>query len=217
MGYGELWEATHVEFLQAAWATLRLAFGALLIGLLVGLLVALARLSSRRPLRRAALCYIELFRGTPALVQLFIVYFTLTEVGVHFSSFQAAMIGLGLNAAAYLAEIYRAGLEAVPKGQVEAARAIGMTRARVLRWVVLPQAIRIVLAPIGNVAISLLKDTSVASLIAAPDLMLRAQDLSSVYFMPLEIYILVGAMYFAMCYPLSLGVRLLERRASRGR
>lgn len=139
-------------------------------------------------------------------------YFSLTEIGVQFSSFQAAMIGLGLNAAAYLAEIYRAGLEAVPKGQVEAAKAIGMPRFKVLRWVVLPQAIRIVLAPIGNVAISLLKDTSVASLIAAPDLMLRAQDLSSVYFMPLEIYILVGGIYFALCYPLSLCVRLLERK-----
>lgn len=215
MGYGELWEATHVEFLAAAWATLQLAFGALVIGLIIGLLVALARLSSSRLLRRFALGYIELFRGTPALVQLFIVYFSLTEIGVQFSSFQAAMIGLGLNAAAYLAEIYRAGLEAVPKGQVEAAKAIGMPRLKVLRWVVLPQAIRIVLAPIGNVAISLLKDTSVASLIAAPDLMLRAQDLSSVYFMPLEIYILVGGIYFALCYPLSLGVRLLEHKTRR--
>ncbi|MBA5983330.1 amino acid ABC transporter permease [Pseudomonas sp. MD195_PC81_125] len=213
MGYGELWEATHVELLSAAWATLQLAFGALVIGLIVGLLVALARLSVSRPLRRAALIYIEVFRGTPALVQLFIVYFSLSEIGVQFSSFQAAMIGLGLNAAAYLSEIYRAGLEAVPKGQVEAAKAIGMPRLKVLHWVVLPQAIRIVLAPIGNVAISLLKDTSVASLIAAPDLMLRAQDLSSVYFMPLEIYILVGAIYFVLCYPLSLGVRLLERKA----
>ncbi|MEA1028184.1 ABC transporter permease [Pseudomonas sp. E141] len=212
MGYGELWEATHVELLQAAWATLRLAFGALVIGLAVGLLVALARLSGSRALRRCALFYIEIFRGTPALVQLFIVYFSLTAVGVQFSSFQAAMIGLGLNAAAYLSEIYRSGLEAVPKGQVEAAKAIGMPRLQVLRWVVLPQAIRIVLAPIGNVAISLLKDTSVASLIAAPDLMLRAQDLSSVYFMPLETYVLVGAMYFAMCYPLSMVVRRLERR-----
>jgi polar amino acid transport system permease protein len=212
MGYGELWEATHVELLAAAWATLQLAFGALVIGLIVGLLVALARLSNSRPWRRAALFYIEVFRGTPALVQLFIVYFSLTEIGVQFSSFQAAMIGLGLNAAAYLSEIYRSGLEAVPKGQVEAAKAIGMPHLKVLRWVVLPQAIRIVLAPIGNVAISLLKDTSVASLIAAPDLMLRAQDLSSVYFMPLEIYILVGAIYFALCYPLSLGVGLLERR-----
>lgn len=214
MGYGELWEAAHEELLAAALATLQLAIGALLIGLVVGLLIALARLSGNRRLRGVALLYIEVFRGTPALVQLFIVYFSLTAIGIEFSSYKAAVVGLGLNAAAYLAEIYRAGLEAVPKGQVEAAKAIGMPRGQVLRFVLLPQAIRIVLAPIGNVAISLLKDTSVASLIAAPDLMLRAQDLSAVYFMPLEIYVLVGAMYFVMCYPLSLGVRLLERKGA---
>ncbi|UHH29278.1 amino acid ABC transporter permease [Pseudomonas veronii] len=215
MGYGELWDATHVELLAAALTTLQMAIGALVIGLIVGLVLALARRSSSAPLRRAASIYIEVFRGTPALVQLFIIYFSLTAVGIEFSSFVAAIIGLGLNAAAYLAEIYRAGLEAVPKGQMEAAKAIGMPRVQVMRWVVLPQAIRIVLAPIGNVAISLLKDTSVASLIAAPDLMLRAQDLSAVYFMPLETYILVGAMYFALCFPLSLGVRLLERKGKR--
>lgn len=214
MGYGELWEAAHEELLAAALATLQLAIGALLIGLVVGLLIALARLSGNCRLRGFALLYIEVFRGTPALVQLFIVYFSLTAIGIEFSSYKAAVVGLGLNAAAYLAEIYRAGLEAVPKGQVEAAKAIGMPRGQVLRFVLLPQAIRIVLAPIGNVAISLLKDTSVASLIAAPDLMLRAQDLSAVYFMPLEIYVLVGAMYFVMCYPLSLGVRLLERKGA---
>jgi ABC-type amino acid transport system permease subunit len=125
------------------------------------------------------------------------------------------MIGLGLNASAYLSEVYRAGIEAVPKGQYEAAQTIGMTRFKTMRWVVLPQAIRVVLAPIGNVAISLLKDTSVASLIATPDLMLRAQDLSSVYFMPLETYLIVGAMYFVLCFPLSLAVRMLERKTSR--
>jgi len=214
MGYGELWEAAHEELLAAALATLQLAIGALLIGLVVGLLIALARLSGNRRLRGFALLYIEVFRGTPALVQLFIVYFSLTAIGIEFSSYKAAVVGLGLNAAAYFAEIYRAGLEAVPKGQVEAAKAIGMPRGQVLRFVLLPQAARIVLAPIGNVAISLLKDTSVASLIAAPDLMLRAQDLSAVYFMPLEIYVLVGALYFVMCYPLSLGVRLLERKSA---
>ena len=120
------------------------------------------------------------------------------------------MIGLGLNASAYLAEVFRAGIEAVPKGQSEAAQAIGMTKPQVMTWIVLPQAVRVVLAPIGNVAISLLKDTSVASLIAAPDLMLRAQDLSSQYFMPLEIYLIVGAVYFLLCFPLSWLVRRIE-------
>ncbi|HWL71638.1 MAG TPA: amino acid ABC transporter permease [Geminicoccus sp.] len=215
MGVLDLWEMIRPELLTAALATLQLALGALLLGLVLGLLLALARLGGNPLLGRLAGIYIEIFRGTPALLQLFIIYFGLAAIGVTFSSFQAAVIGLGLNAAAYLAEIYRAGLEAVPKGQTEAAQAIGMTRGQVLAWIVLPQALRVVLAPIGNVAISLLKDTSVASLIAAPDLMLRAQDLSSQYFMPLEIYLIVGAMYFALCFPLSLLVRRIERAQER--
>jgi His/Glu/Gln/Arg/opine family amino acid ABC transporter permease subunit len=215
MTYLELWQAASPELLQAAWATLRLAMSALAIGLVVGLLVALARMSPQQWIKRCAVAYVELFRGTPALVQLFILYFGLTAVGIEFSSFQAAMIGLGLNASAYLSEVYRAGIQAVPRGQYEAALTIGMTRYGVMRWVILPQAIRIVLAPIGNVAIALLKDTSVASLIATPDLMLRAQDLSSVYFMPLETYLIVGAMYFVMCFPLSLLIRNLERKRFR--
>jgi His/Glu/Gln/Arg/opine family amino acid ABC transporter permease subunit len=215
MTYFELWQACGDELLSAAWATLQLAAGALLIGLVVGLLVALLRMNRSQRIRRLATMYVELFRGTPALVQLFILYFGLTAVGIEFSSFQAAMIGLGLNASAYLSEVYRAGIEAVPKGQFEAAQTIGMTRYKTMRWVILPQAIRVVLAPIGNVAISLLKDTSVASLIATPDLMLRAQDLSSVYFMPLETYLIVGAMYFVLCFPLSLAVRMLERKTAR--
>lgn len=211
----DLWESIRPELMDAALATLQLALGALTLGLVLGLVLALAKLGSHRGLARAAEIYIEIFRGTPALIQLFIIYFGLTSIGITFSSFQAAVIGLGLNAAAYLAEIYRAGIEAVPRGQVEAAQAIGMVRPQVLAWIVLPQALRVVLAPIGNVAISLLKDTSVASLIAAPDLMLRAQDLSSQYFMPLEIYLIVGAIYFALCFPLSLLVRMVERAQER--
>ncbi|WP_341958589.1 amino acid ABC transporter permease [Pseudomonas sp. RC10] len=215
MTYYELWQACREELLSAAVSTLQLALSALAIGLVVGMVVALLRMSRHRGVVRLAVAYVELFRGTPALVQLFILYFGLTAIGIEFSSFQAATIGLGLNASAYLSEVYRAGIEAVPKGQFEAAQTIGMTRFKMLRWVVLPQAIRVVLAPIGNVAISLLKDTSVASLIATPDLMLRAQDLSSVYFMPLETYLIVGALYFALCFPLSIAVRMLERKTSR--
>jgi His/Glu/Gln/Arg/opine family amino acid ABC transporter permease subunit len=217
MSYAELLAAMQGELLQAAWATLRLAVGALAIGLVLGMILALLRLGASPLLARAAGIYIEVFRGTPALVQLFLVYFGLVAIGIRFDSYQAAVVGLGMNAAAYLAEIFRAGIDAVPRGQAEAARSIGMTPWAVMRWVVLPQAVRLVLAPTGNVAISLLKDTSVASLIAAPDLMLRAQDLSSQYFMPFEIYVTVGLIYFVICYPLSHFMRRLERRgAARG-
>ncbi|MGF6571751.1 His/Glu/Gln/Arg/opine family amino acid ABC transporter permease subunit [Paraburkholderia sp. GAS333] len=212
MSYSELWSSMHVELFQAAWATLRLALGAIAIGIVLGLLLAVVRISGHRVAARIARIYIELFRGTPALVQLFLVYFGLVSIGVRFDSYQAAVLGLGMNAAAYFAEIFRAGIEAVPRGQSEAAWSIGMTGSAAMRWVVLPQAIRLVLAPSGNIAISLLKDTSVASLIAAPDLMLRAQDLSSQYFMPFEIYVTVGAFYFVLCYPLSQLMRHIERR-----
>ncbi len=215
MSFAKLWSIIHEPLFWAAIASLKIALSALLIGLVLGLAIALARMNPNRHLSRAAVAYIEFLRGIPALILLFLIYFGLAAVGIRFSSLQAAIIGLGLNASAYLAEVYRAGLEAVPKGQTEAARAIGMRRGQVLRWIVLPQALAISLPPIGNVAISLIKDTSVASLIAAPDLMLRANDLSSQTFKPLEIYLVVGAIYFVICFPLSLVVRALEKRGER--
>ncbi len=210
-----LWLAIYPQLLSAVLATIQLAFVALLIGLSWGLIVALLRRSRSALLRRLATGYVEIFRGTPALIQLFLIYFGLAEFGLKLTSFQAAALGLGLNTAAYMAEIYRAGVEAIARGQSEAALAIGMTPYQSMRWIVMPQAIRVVLPPIGNVMINLLKDTSVASLIAAPDLMLRAQDLSAEYFRPLEIYIMVGALYFLMCFPLSLLLRRMERRGAR--
>lgn len=215
MKFTTLWDIIHEPLMWAALSTLQIAVSALAIGLVLGLLLALARMSRNLIISRSAVTFIELVRGIPALILLFLIYFGLGAMGITFTSLQAAILGLGLNAAAYLAEIYRAGLEAVPRGQSEAAQSIGMRRTQILRWVVLPQALRIALPPIGNVAISLIKDTSVASLIAAPDLMLRANDLSSQTFKPLEIYLVVGAMYFLICFPLSLAVRALEKRTDR--
>jgi ABC-type amino acid transport system permease subunit len=127
------------------------------------------------------------------------------------------VIALGLHYAAYMAEVYRSGIAAIDRGQREAAQAIGMRRPQIMLSIVLPQALRIVLPPMTNFAISLLKDTSVASLIAAPELMMRANDITSEYYMPMQVYLITGAMYFLMAYPMSLGVRALERRTGRGR
>lgn len=212
MSIWELWVAIWPELLVALWATIRLAAGALTLGLVVGLFIALLRLNGGPRIARASEAYVELLRGTPALVQLFIVYFGLATIGIRLSAYQAAVLGLGLNASAYLSEVYRAGIQSVSAGQMDAAEAIGMNYSTAMRWIILPQAIRVVLGPIGNISVSLLKDTSVASLISAPDLMLRAQDISAEYFMPLPIYIMVGCIYFAMCYPLSLAVRWQEAR-----
>jgi polar amino acid transport system permease protein len=205
------------EMIAAAGNTLRMAVLAFVFAICLGLVLALARLSGRRVLAGAALTYVEVIRGAPALALLFLIYFGLPSLGVVLPAFLAAVIGLGMNGGAYVSEIYRAGISAVDRGQREAAQTIGMTGRQTMRYIILPQAARIVLPPIGNYAIGLLKDTSVASLIGASELTLRARDLSSEYFMPMQIYLLSGAIYFVMAAPLSAGVRCLERRLRRGR
>jgi polar amino acid transport system permease protein len=166
--------------------------------------------------RGFAVAYIEVVRGIPALTLLLVIYFALPGIGLRFDSFTAAVVGLGLNGAAYLAEVFWAGIQAIGRGQVEAALAIGLTPLGALRRVVLPQAFRIVLPPLGNYAIALLKDTSVASIIAAPELMLRARDLASSSYLPMHLFLLAAVLYFAMSYPISLAVRRLEARVHPG-
>jgi len=205
------------ELLIAAWDTLQMTACSFVLALSVGLALAVLRLSHTRPLSVAAGCYIEIVRGAPALTLLFLLYFGLPNVGLTLPAFDAAVLGLGLNGAAYLAEVYRSGIEAIDVGQREAAQAVGMTRGQLMSWIVLPQAIRIILPTMGNYGVALLKDTSIASLISAPELMLRARDLTSEYYMPMEIFLLVGAIYFVMASPLSLAVRLMERRLRRDR
>ncbi len=214
------WENLHEwlpQLLVAAGGTLKMTALAYLVAVIAGLTIALARLSRRRLVAAVAGWYVELIRGTPALTQLFLIYFGLASAGIVLSAFTAAVIGLGLNYAAYMSEVYRAGIEAVHRGQREAALAIGMTNALAMRTIILPQAVRIIVPPMANYAVSLLKDTSVASLISAPELMLRARDLSSEYFMPMELYLLAGAMYLVMAYPLGKGARYLELRMGQGR
>jgi His/Glu/Gln/Arg/opine family amino acid ABC transporter permease subunit len=185
----------------------------LLLAILGGAVVALARVSRRAAVRRTATVYVEVARGLPALVILFLIYFGLPSLSpwLGLDSFTAAVIGLGLQGAALVGEIFRAGLLAVDRGQREAALTLGLTPGQAMVDVLVPQAVRIVLPPVGNYAIGLLKDTSIASIIAAPDLMLRAKDLASSSFMPMQLYVLAALLYFVMSYPLSLVVRRLER------
>jgi His/Glu/Gln/Arg/opine family amino acid ABC transporter permease subunit len=202
------------ELLAACLQTLYLTAAAFLIAIVCGMAIALLRISGVAPLRWAAIVFIEIGRGTPALVILFLIYFGLPSVlpALEFDSFTAAAIGLGLQGAAILAEIFRAGIEALDRGQGEASLSLGLTPRQAMGYVILPQAIRIVLPPVGNYAIGLLKDTSIASIIAAPDLMLRAKDIASSSFLPMHLYVLAAILYFAMSYPLSLLMRRLERR-----
>lgn len=216
MSWGDLREWLP-QLLVATGGTLKMTALAYALAVVVGLVIALARTSRRRSVSIAAAWYVELIRGTPALTQLFLLYFGLASAGIILPAFAAAVVGLGLNYSAYMSEVYRAGIAAVHRGQREAALAIGMTNALAMRSIILPQAVRVIIPPMANYAVSLLKDTSVASLISAPELMLRARDLSSEYFMPMELYVLAGAMYLVMAYPLAKGVRYLESRMGQGR
>ncbi len=205
-----LWHATAM--------TVRVAFGALIVALLLGLLVALMRISPLRPIRAVALVYTDVLRGTPALVQLFIIYFGLSDLGLEFDPVSAAIIGLGINGAAYVGEIYRAGIEALHRGQIEAALSLGMTPAKAMRFIVLPQAIRIMLPPLGNYAIALVKDTAIISTIAAPEIMFEARRLVQATFMhgiSGQIYLVCALFYLGLTLPLSAVVRRFERSRQR--
>ncbi len=206
------------QMLAAALQTLQLTLASFLFATIMGAIVALARTSRFPALRWIAIVFIEVGRGTPALVILFIIYFGLPTIlpALEFDSFTAAVIGLGLQGGALLGEVFRAGIEAIERGQREASLSLGLTPAQTMTDVIAPQAMRIVLPPIGNYAIGLLKDTSIASIIAAPELMLRAKDLASSSFMPMHLYVLAALFYFAMSYPLSLIVRRLETALSKG-
>ena len=204
------------ELLAAALGTLRMTAFAFLFAALLGLAIAILRLAGGLT-GRVAFLYIEIVRGMPALTLLFLIYFGLAPLGIVLNSFVAAVVAFGLNGAAYLAEVYRAGIQAVDPGQREAAQMLGLRRSQVMYEITLPQAVPVVLPPMGNYLVSLLKDTSIASLIAAPELMLRSRDLAGTYYLPMEFYLLAGAMYLIMAWPMMHGVRRLERHFARGR
>lgn len=198
--------------LEGALVTIHLTIISLLIGLVLGLFVALGKISKNRIISVICSFYISLFRGTPLLVQLMFIYFALPEIGIKFTAYQAAIIGLALNEGAYIAEIYRAGIQSVPRGQTEAAMSIGMTHYQRMKRIILPQAIQNVLPAIGNSAIILLKNSSLAAVITVGELMHKGELLAASTFRNLEIFTLVGILYWILHYPLALLVKYLEKR-----
>ena len=200
-----------VRLVEGLPATVGVAIGALLFALIFGLIIALLRLSRWRVFRYPAIAYIEFLRGTPALVQLFVIYFGLPDTGFQPTPLEAAIVGLGLNGAAYLAEIYRAGIEAIHKGQLEAALSLGMTPARAMRSIILPQAVRTMLPPITNFAIVLLKDTAVIYAIAVPEIMAYARNLVTETLQSAIVYLMAGAIYLCMTIPMARVAARLER------
>ncbi|WP_193046777.1 ABC transporter permease subunit [Mycolicibacterium baixiangningiae] len=185
------------------------------IGLVIALGVALARLSSNIVLSNAARFYISIIRGTPLLVQLFIVFFALPEFGVRIDPFPAAVIAFSLNVGGYAAEIIRSAIQSIPKGQWEAAETIGMNYATSLRRIVLPQAARVAVPPLSNTLISLVKDTSLASTILVTELLRQAQIIAAPTFEFFALYGTAAVYYWVICLALSFGQGRIERRLER--
>jgi polar amino acid transport system permease protein len=194
-----------------ALTTIGITLGALLVAVVLGLAIALLRMTGIRPLNWAFNVYVEIFRNTPVLAQLFIIYFGLPYLGVRVEPVPAAIIGLGLNGGAVLSEVFRSGLNAIHHGQRESALAVGMTPWTCLRFIILPQTWRITLPPLGNYAIALLKDTAVVSAIAAPEIMFWARNLVTSTFETTFVYILAALLYFCLSFPLARLVGRFER------
>jgi len=203
------------ELLYYSLTTLKIALVSFILAIVIGVFLALLRISSVRSLRLFATGFIEIIRGLPIVVLLYIVYFVPPQLFPEldwrwFSDFTGAVIGLGLHGGAILAEVFRSGIEALHKGQREAALTLGMTPTQSMTYIIFPQATRIVLPPVANYAIGLLKDTSLCSLIGVNELMNDAKGIAFADYQPMAVFVLVAAIYFAMSYPLSLAVRHLE-------
>lgn len=203
--------------LKGAGITILISVSSMSLAIVLGLVLTLLRLYSRPPMSNFATAYIEIYRGTPLLIQLYILYYGLPNIGVSLSPITAAFLGLGMNYAAYEAELYRAGIGAVPRGQMEAALSLGMPQSLAIRRIVLPQAFRIALPGVTNDFIALFKDSSLVSVIAMVELTKTYNILAATTLRFFELGLIVALLYFAMSYPLSLLARRLETRMKRGK
>lgn len=210
----EILVENHGVLLGGAVTTIVISGVSIAIGMVLGLALAFGLLSPRAPV--SALCgiYRSFWRGTPILVQLLIVFYMLPQAGLEVSPVIAAVIALALNTAAFQAEIYRAGLMAIPKGEIEAARMLGIGQWAIRRRILIPQMFRLVLPPLVNETVIIVKNSSLVSVIAVTELMRRSQQIASTTFKPLETYLLAGAIYLAINLVLAHAGARMERRLS---
>jgi len=206
-GFSDLW-----FIVQAAQWTIALSLIAFVGGALGGLALALARVSDNRPLQRFSTGFIQLFQGTPLLMQLFLVFFGAPVLGIEISPWIAAGLALVLNTSAFLGEIWRGCIQAVPRGQWEAAEALGLHYAARMRKVILPQAFKIALPPTVGYMVQVIKGTSLAAIIGFTEVTRAGQVINNATFQPLIVFSVVGAIYFVLCWPLSLWAGRIERR-----
>lgn len=210
-GYNEF-----LYVLEAARWTILLSLVAFVGGVVMGLIIALARTSDSKLARTLAIGYIQLFRGTPLLLQLFLIFFGAPVLGWEINPWWAAGIALTLNSSAFLGEIWRGCIEAIPQGQWEAADALGLSFIWKMRDVVLPQALKIAVPPTVGYLVQVVKGTSLAAIIGFTELTRAGQIMNNVTFQPLWVFSAVALIYFVLCWPLSLLAAHLERRLSAG-
>jgi polar amino acid transport system permease protein len=213
--YGWNWEAIwryRQKFIQGWLVTVAISAVALFVSLLIGLLSALARRSSWLPLRYLAMLYVEIVRGTPLLVQILILFYVVANAFGVDNRYLVGVLTLSLFAGAYLSEMIRSGIESVRDSQLESARAIGLTRTQTYRYVIFPQVVRQLIPPLTGQFASLIKDSSLLSIIAVSEFTLNAQEVNAFTYSTLESYLPLAVGYLLLTLPISLASRLLERR-----
>ncbi len=215
--YPEYWSDWSVRLMLGARVTAELSLLGFALAVVLGGLLVWAMRSPSAILRRLAAFFIQSMRAVPLLALLLALYFALPSLGLTLSGYWAGAIGLGLQGAAYVAEILRGGLDSLHRGQREAAIAIGLTPFKAFTTVILPQVFRVILPPLLNAYVSILKDSSLCALIATDELMLAARAIASETFLPMHVFLLVGLFYFVIAFPLSMLSRVLEKHVSRGR
>ncbi len=198
--------------LRAAGVTVKLTALSISLGIAIGTAIALMRISRSKPLSILATLYVTILRGTPLMIQILIVYFALPQLGLRLDKFSSAVVALGINAGAYIAEIIRAAIESIDPGQMEAARSLGMSYGLAMRRIIIPQTYRRLLPPLGNEFIAMLKDTSLIAFIGGEELTRAGQHIISDTFQTWPVYLTVATIYLCMTALFSLLVQLGERK-----
>jgi polar amino acid transport system permease protein len=201
-------------FMGGALLTIFIAAVSIILGFIGGIAIGMGRISSNWVIHGLSTCYVEAFRGTPLLIQIFLIFFGLPSVGIYFDPVPAGILALSLNSAAYQAEIFRGGVQSISKGQMEASRAMGMTYNQTLSSVIIPQALRNALPAYTNEFITMIKDSSLVSTIGVLELTLRGKIVIGQTFQPFVVYIFIAILYFIMTYTTSRVLREIEKKSA---
>ncbi|MBF0715469.1 amino acid ABC transporter permease [Gemelliphila palaticanis] len=199
-------------YIDATLTTLQVSFIALLIGLIFGIVICIAKIGTIKIFNILATVYVEIIRNTPILVQIMIIYFALPEIGISFSPFMSAIIALSINSAAYVSEIFRSGVLAIDKGQMESGRSLGLSYAQTMKLIILPQAFKNSLPALGNEFISLVKESAIVYFVGVADIMFAANSIKNATYETFGPYLVAAAIYFVITFILSQFVKGLEKK-----